>query len=257
MKKTDTMMTARATVLVCLVALSAPLAEAGRLVRVDLQHYTTNFGAFVGVETDAAALSAAFDTDATNTNFWNTPEVVGTPPAPGPYGLKDSTDPGGPDVAQFNVTAGTMRAYTYGYAPYHKAKEDYWFIPPNDTTPRTWEVTGLTPGATHEMVFYAGLHGLVNRALTVHVDTDGDGSLLDETPVTFGSSTVVESTLFPSVAVDGTGRIIGSWTNPATPDNFDAIIPGFQIAGPSDPVPEPAGLGLIGMALLALRRKRV
>ena len=105
------------------------------------------------------------------------------------------------------------------------------------------------------MVFYAGLHGLVNRALTVHVDTDGDGSLLDETPVTFGSSTLVESTLFPSVAADGTGRIIGSWTNPATPDNFDAIIPGFQIAEPDDTVPEPGALGLVA-ALLVLRRKR-
>lgn len=134
-------------------------------------------------------------------------------------------------------------------------KEDYLFFGAGNVTnvhSVDWSVTGLEANATYEMMIYGG--AIAGRDFSMTIDTDGDGSLLDETAQNVGSV----GTLFPTILADGTGRIIGQ----AARASGEANWAGFQLRLVSAAVvPEPATLGVwavVGLvgAALTLRRRR-
>ena len=107
----------------------------------------------------------------------------------------------------------------------------------------------LDPSSNYTLYLWGNLSGVVADD-SIFTPVNGD--------VTFASLTPTQAYL----AVDFTTN--AAWND--TSDTIDLIwdsaaslwnnFNGFAIVGGAEPIPEPAGLGLIGLALLAVRRKR-
>jgi hypothetical protein len=111
----------------------------------------------------------------------------------------------------------------------------------------TWELSGLTPGHTYELMLYGG----VGRVAPITVDVNGDGSILDDTMVTAPANSGL---LIEGISPDGSGRIIGNFVSTAGEANWS----GFQLRD-TTVIPEPntAALLLLGFSLIVARRLRV
>src|SRR5262249_8156477 len=90
--------------------------------------------------------------------------------------------------------------------------------------PLQWELNGLEPGSTYAL-FLNGASQPSRFLMTV--DTNGDGSLADETAVEVVSP---PGAFFASVVANADGKILGTGTRIS--DDDDADWGGFQLAGP-------------------------
>ena len=81
--------------------------------------------------------------------------------------------------------------------------DDYLFVNAgNADRSATWELTGLTPGATYELIIFGG----VARDAAITVDTDGDQSLGNESSVNVTGA----GYLFEAISAGPDGRIMGA-----------------------------------------------
>ena len=122
--------------------------------------------------------------------------------------------------------------------------------------PAVWSVGGLTAGEAYDLFFYSDL----NTTWAVDAGTAGND---ESTAITGGAEMGmaapdhgdwVEGTHFAVMRIVPTGTtisgLITTGSGSITQDRHSA---GLQVA---HVVPEPAGLGLIGLALLAARKRR-
>lgn len=112
-----------------------------------------------------------------------------------------------------------------------------------------WTLSGLDPNHIYELHAYGG----VVRDMLFAVDTNGDGSLLDE----FAQLVNANGLLFGPITPDAQGNIIGTMAN-GTGD-AEGNWSGFQlrdITPLNDVIPEPCTLALLGLGGLALLRRR-
>ena len=122
--------------------------------------------------------------------------------------------------------------------------------------PAVWSVGGLTAGDAYDLFLYSDLN-------TTWSVTAGTASNTESTAITSGAEMGmaspghgdwIEGTHFAVMRIVPTGMTIsGEITSGSGSFTQDRHSAGVQVA---HVVPEPAGLGLIGVALLALRRKR-
>jgi hypothetical protein len=226
----------------------APLAgEASLLVRVDLQAPVNNWGTALGAEPLAIAQSSSFASD--GVDFWNTANYRGvfTPPN-GPYFLVDSSDPLGPlgaTVATFTVNTNTVGMTSGKLNTVDALRMDFWQV--TTSTPVEWNIGGLVPGASYEMVLYAGMPSFTptNLGALFHLDADGLNSNLELSQVV---NYVDGAYYLPSIVADASGTIHGSYTEVPGQQPGTGTWSGFQLAGLS--VPEPASVLFVGLAVL-------
>jgi hypothetical protein len=260
MKAASPLRTMKAGFLPGLVALAlgvtfAATAARASLVSVDLSSSLSPVPVYSGVEAQAAGLNASFAA----ANVWNDAQL-GYGPAgsvnPTFPGLLDST--GAASGLTLSIT-GTASAYNGGGTPLFGSYL-YFNSPNQPSTGFTWTLSGLTPGATYDMVFY-GANTNQSRSFDMVVDTDGNGAFGNDTA--FAVVTALSADPAPAlrtgITASATGTIsgqaigVGSNTDFASEGNWS----GFQIAsaGPAIPpvsgVPEP-GSALVGMMVLGL-----
>lgn len=124
----------------------------------------------------------------------------------------------------------------------------------------TWDFGGLVAGVTYEMFVYGG--DLPGFGFTMTIDTDGDGSLLDETPQLVDSShrlftgiTATNIGCSPETAARG-ACIRGQAQGLLTEGHWS----GFQLQEQRPaavPVPSSFLLLVAGVVALAVRRRRI
>ncbi len=103
--------------------------------------------------------------------------------------------------------------------------KDYLFANAGNAGPSyTWSITGLTPGATYDMINYGG----VGRATSITIDVDGNGDLANDTPRIAPNN---GGSISRAVTADATGTIIGDMGVGATAEENWG---GFQLTRVSD-----------------------
>lgn len=233
-----------AAVTLC-AALSSGLstsAQAGLLVSVDFGQ-DSNSSVFAGSESVAAGLNPLFGA----ASVWNGLEGQSYPGTVNPSfsGLKDST----------GATTGVGLSMTGQVGTYNQkggllGDYFYWNDETDGTSPNVdWAITGLTAGATYDIVFY-GANTNADRAFNLFVDTNGNGKLGDETPVSLVTSNNANPNpaYFKQVVASASGSIVGRGTAGTGESNWA----GFQIASSSNAVPEPSTLALVAAALAGI-----
>lgn len=236
-------------------SLAAHGASADLLVRVDLQAPVNNWGTAVGVEPMAVAQSSSFASD--GVDFWNTADYRGvfTPPN-GPYFLVDSSDPLGPlgaTVATFTVNTNVVGMTSGKVNVVDALRLDMWQV--TTSTPVEWNISGLVPGASYEMIIYAGMptpSPAVDLGALFQLDADGlNGNLELSQVVNYNNGAYY----LPAIVADASGIIHGSYGEVPGQQPGTGSWSGFQLAGPS--VPEPSALVLIiGSLAVAAARQR-
>jgi hypothetical protein len=227
--------------------------HANLLVRVDLQAPVNNWGTAMGAEALAVGQSSSFASD--GVDFWNTAAFQGVSiPPNGPYYLSDSSDPLGPlgpTVAIFTVNTNTV-ALTSGKVNLSDAlRDDFWQA--GSSTPVEWNISGLLPGASYELVLYAGMPSPApsNLGALFHLDADGLNNNLELSQVVNHGNGAF---YFPSIIADTSGTIHGSFGHVPGQPPGTGTWSGLQLAGPS--VPEPTGVLLLGIGGIAATFRR-
>jgi hypothetical protein len=102
---------------------------------------------------------------------------------------------------------------------------DYLFVNAgNSDRNLDWQITGLDSGKTYTLIAYGG----VGRDATITVDTDGDGSLADETPVIApanGGVAIESITPFPGANALILGRVESGSVSEGNWSGFQLFIP--------------------------------
>ncbi|MFT5124912.1 MAG: hypothetical protein ACI9TH_005165 [Kiritimatiellia bacterium] len=177
-------------------------------------------------------------------NIWNAFEVPGHDSSAINPSLNLVDGDGIASSVNFTIS-GTISGWsTNGGDPLHG---DYAFVNAGASDAEvTWELSGLTPGHTYELMLYGG----AGRAAPITVDVNGDGSFLDDTLVSAPGSSGV---LVEGISPDGSGRIIGNFTHTGAEANWS----GFQLRD-TTVIPEPstAALLVLGFCLIVARRFR-
>lgn len=227
--------------------LASQSAYANLLVRVDLQAPVNNWGTATGAEPLAIAQSTSFASD--GIDYWNPANYRGVfNPPNGPYSLVDSSDilgPLGVPVAVLTVNTNTV-AMTSGKVNVVDAlRLDFWQV--GSSTPVEWNISGLVPGASYEMIIYAGMPSPApsNLGALFHLDADGLNNTLELSQVV---NYVDGAFYLPSIVADSSGIIHGSYTEVPGQPPGTGTWSGFQLAGPS--VPEPTSVLLVGLVAL-------
>ena len=155
---------------------------------------------------DPPALMEGVEPEYDYGNIWNGFDVPGhdLPAAVNPsMELVDSE--GNATSVTFTITGNVSG---FSYADVVPLIQDYLFVNAgNSDASLTWSITALEAGGSYELYAYGG----IARDVSITIDTDGDGSLADET------ATIVPGAgfLFESVKADSNGTIIGR-TAPGT-----------------------------------------
>ncbi len=136
-------------------------------------------------------------------NVWNAFDVPGhaLPAALNPS-MNLVNDDGNATSVNFALT-GSAAGFSNGGAG-QALFRDYVFDSAGNAGPDySWDITGLDKKRRYDLMLYGG----VARPATFVVDTDGDGSLANNTPVTAGASSAVRLNQIPT---DSTGKITGN-----------------------------------------------
>ncbi len=245
--------------LFAVVCWTAPhLQAANLLVRVDLQAPINNWGAATGAEPLAVAQSSSFSSD--GVDYWNVAPFMGVfNPPNGPYNLVDSSDvlgAAGTTVAVFTVNTNTVAITSGKLIQPDALRHDFWQA--GSSTPVEWNINGLIPGGSYEMVFYTGMPAFppaLAFGAIIQLDADGQNANLELSQVV---NYVDGAFYFPAIVADASGAIHGSFGE--VPGQFPGTgtWSGFQLSGPGA-VPEPTTAvlaGLMTLATLVVRRNR-
>lgn len=235
---------------------TAQLQAANLLVRVDLQAPINNWGDATGAEPLAVAQSSSFASD--GVDYWNVAPFQGVfSPPNGPYSLKDSSDmlgPAGATVAVFTVNTNTVSITSGKLILSDALRHDFWQA--GTSTPVEWNISGLTPGASYEMVFYAGIPSSGQSGhvgATFELDADGLNGDLDLSQVVNYADGAY---YFPSIVADAAGAIHGNFGEVPGQIPGTGTWSGFQLSGTR--VPEPTSfvlVSLVGMTALTRRNE--
>ena len=128
---------------------------------------------------------------------------------------------GSPSPVAFSVT-GTVSGWSQSGDALHS---DYLFVNAGSADANVdWQITGLDSGETYTLLLYGG----VARDIEITVDTDGDGSLTDETSVIApaNASVAVENiTPFPGASAQIIGRAEPGSVSEGNWSGFQLFIP--------------------------------
>jgi hypothetical protein len=236
-----------------LVCCLAQYVSASLLVRVDLQAPVNNWGTATGAEPLAIAQSSSFASD--GVDFWNTASFQGvfTPPN-GPYNLVDSSDPLGPlgsTVAVFTVNTNTVGMTAGKVNQVDPLRLDFWQV--TTSTPVEWNISGLVPGGSYEMILYAGMPSFsaANIGALFHLDADGQNGNLELSQVV---NYIDGAFYLPIIVADANGFIHGNYGEVPNQQPGTGTWSGFQLSGPS--IPEPTCLVLVELLTVAVVPRR-
>jgi hypothetical protein len=157
------------------------------------------------------------------------------------------TTPGGTLTVNTNATPANYRRYNTGS---NVLREDFFYLT-DGWGPVEWELTGLTPGGTYDIILYGRYDPSYGGYRGADMSVNGS-PIAQEAGFTDGDGYHAEGDWnAPGVVADGTGKITGVF---AFGSEAHAEWGGIQF----QEVPEPtttALLGLGGLALILRRRK--
>ncbi len=227
------------TTMILLAAIGNGTAQGNILVRVDLQQPINNNGVLTTDEPTATTQSSSFGSD--GTDFWNAVEKsVG---ALTPQLLKASNSPAGPPVAVLDVFGLNFTAGRQGVP--EPLRHDMFQA--TNPTPVAWQVSGLAPSASYELVIYGGQDVFGSSSVNdtrFDLDLNGDTVLDNTTIVSYSNAAVY----FPSVLTDSAGVLRGTFAQVPGNNPGTGSWQGFQLAGPKG-IPEPTTLALLSIGL--------
>ena len=176
-------------------------------------------------------------------DVWNIFEASeGGTPAPVGMALVDSKDNAGGVSFTFTGNDGNRGIAAYGHSPTasNAVVGEYVWLGDGgiggDTYNVDFEITGLSSGSSYDIYLYAGgyaANAAASAGCDITVDTDGDGDLGDETPVTVNT---LAPTVVTGIVADVSGTIIGLF---ADNGGSESEWGGFQLEGA--PGGEPVG----------------
>ena len=179
-------------------------------------------------------------------NIWNAFEVPGHDSFGAVPSLNLVDSEGASSSVNFTIS-GTISGWSQSNAD--PLYGDYAFVNAGGSDAEvTWELSGLTPGHTYELMLYGGTGP--SRVAPITVDVNGDGSILDDTLVI---APINRGILVEGISPDSNGRIIGNFTNTGAEANWS----GFQLKDTTViPEPDTAALLMLGCCLMVARRLR-
>jgi hypothetical protein len=218
-----------------------PAITAEKLWNVDLQG-NGNGGAFGQLAPPLNMNGSASGLGGT----WNHLTLGGHPTTSTNPSLALVDSDGSASPATFSIT-GTVSGWSQSGNPLHS---DYLFVNAgNADSTIDWQLTGLDSAETYSLILYGG----VARDIRITIDTDGDGSLTDETPVLApanGSVIVEDITPFPGANALIQGRAQGG-------NNGEGNWGGFQLLIPADGNDGGGAPPLGGVASESLDKRRI
>ena len=207
--------------------LCAGLTQAqGTLISVDFQSDSTGVD-FAGNETVAPTFEPCFD----GASVWNhisVPQANDPPFTGGSFPLVDSAGAATPATLVLN---GDLNGFHEVIGAVDDLRNDYLIFNTfsNPVSVLDWSVIGVSPDTAYELVIYG--HSFFDRPFVVTVDTDGDGDLADETPIT----TSPQTTELPPIRSSATGGILARCEGIGPPGfTNEASWAGFQLVAASD-----------------------
>lgn len=267
--KTSTVLSLAAAV--ATATLFANTASASRIL-VDLGATdvagTTTATAVTGPIYNVSTPPTGQPTNGLSWNNWNVVAFGGVTNGTGIANLVDTTNTstgigitlgtGTTGTAAFSGTNG-LTAANAGY-PY-QGVHDY-FYPTNNTTPFTFTLSNLDPSAKYDITLFVGRNGTANtqansRAAIYTVTGDGAPIVSPNLEAALGTNTAVVWTASQVTPLAGANTITvkvatGTWF-----DGTNNVTSGGGLLGGMDiTVPEPTSLGMLGLAGLALVRRR-
>ncbi|MGB0145097.1 MAG: lamin tail domain-containing protein, partial [Akkermansiaceae bacterium] len=177
---------------------------------------------------------------------WNHLTIGGHPTTSSNPSLALVKSDGSSSSVNFNIT-GTVSGWSQAGNPLFS---DYLFVNAgNADASIDWRITGLDSGESYSLILYGG----VARDIQITIDTDGDGSLADETSVfaPAGGSVIIEDiSPFPGANSLILGRAEGG-------TNGEGNWGGFQLLIPDDSGGGNGGASLGGVPNESLDSRRI
>jgi hypothetical protein len=234
---------------VCVVWMAVATCRADLLVSAEFQA-TDDTGLLrtaadqSGDESLAVAASSAFSSTGTTWNHLEITQYNGSLTTnPSWSGLVDRNN--ATTTVGFSIT-GSVYAWNQNNFTNAVTADDFFFAAAGASSTFNWSITGLTAGTTYKLFLY-GSNLTSDRQINQLVDTNGDGSLTDETAVGVWSGSLF------TVKANSSGTILGYGSVPGGEGNWS----GFQIAQ----VPEPSVVVLLltcasGLLAYAWRKQK-